>query len=270
VTCIGNLGRTGLTRQLSAFNQQINAIIENEALLGKFIFYQAQSPSFKLQLESLSAATTVAIVNKGKFETIKISIPPLAEQHRILEKIEELFSELDKGIETLKTAQQQLKVYRQAVLKYAFEGKLSNPDVKEGELPDGWENRRVEEFSVTLGGIAFKSSEFLPHGKYQVIRMGNVRPGIIRFKESPVFLSDVEEKVLSKGLLRIDDVIVTQTGTKGKRDYGFTALIKSENLLLNQRIAAIRCKPSLLPKYLLYYTWTDFFKNQFFSLHLCF
>jgi type I restriction enzyme S subunit len=196
---------------------------------------------------------------------LQFPLPPLSEQQRIVTKIEELFSELDKGIETLKTAQQQLKIYRQAVLKYAFEGRLTNPDVKEGELPEGWENRRVEEFSVTLGGIAFKSSEFLPHGKYQVIRMGNVRPGIIRFKESPVFLSDVEEKVLSKGLLRIDDVIVTQTGTKGKRDYGFTALIKSENLLLNQRIAAIRCKPSLLPKYLLYYTWTDFFKNQFFA-----
>lgn len=52
-------------------------------------------------------------------------LPPLAEQHRIVAKLEELFSELDKGIESLKTAQQQLKVYRQAVLKYAFEGKLS-------------------------------------------------------------------------------------------------------------------------------------------------
>lgn len=40
-------------------------------------------------------------------------------------KIEELFSELDKGIESLKTAREQLKIYRQAVLKHAFEGKLT-------------------------------------------------------------------------------------------------------------------------------------------------
>jgi type I restriction enzyme S subunit len=45
---------------------------------------------------------------------------------KIVSKIEELFSELDKGIEELKTAQQQLKVYRQAVLKSAFEGMLTN------------------------------------------------------------------------------------------------------------------------------------------------
>lgn len=55
----------------------------------------------------------------------EIPLPPLNEQHRIVTKIEELFSELDKGIENLKTAQSQLKVYRQALLKHAFEGKLT-------------------------------------------------------------------------------------------------------------------------------------------------
>ena len=66
------------------------------------------------------------------------SLFPLPEQHRIVAKIEALFSSLDKGIESLKTAQQQLKVYRQAVLKWAFEGKLTNDNVKDGELPEGW------------------------------------------------------------------------------------------------------------------------------------
>ncbi len=54
-----------------------------------------------------------------------IPVPPENEQHRIVAKIEELFSELDKGVDSLKTAREQLKVYRQALLKYAFEGKLT-------------------------------------------------------------------------------------------------------------------------------------------------
>ena len=54
-----------------------------------------------------------------------VCLPPINEQHRIVERIEELFSELDRGIESLKTARAQLKVYRQAVLKHAFEGKLT-------------------------------------------------------------------------------------------------------------------------------------------------
>lgn len=76
---------------------------------------------------------------------IKIPLPPLPEQHRIVSKIEELFSSLDKGIESLKTAQAQLKVYRQAVLKWAFEGRLTNKTVKDGELPEGWKVRLISD-----------------------------------------------------------------------------------------------------------------------------
>ena len=54
-----------------------------------------------------------------------VPIPPAREQRRIVAKIEELFSELDKGIESLKTARRQLEIYRQSVLKHAFEGKLT-------------------------------------------------------------------------------------------------------------------------------------------------
>ena len=62
---------------------------------------------------------------------IRIPLPPLNEQHRIVSKIEELFSELDNGVANLKLAQNQLKVYRQALLKHAFEGKLTEQWRKE-------------------------------------------------------------------------------------------------------------------------------------------
>jgi type I restriction enzyme S subunit len=192
-------------------------------------------------------------------------IPPLPTQHAIVSKIEELFSELDKGIENLRTAQQQLKTYRQAVLKWAFEGKLTNEKVEDGVLPKGWKWVKVKDIAETYGGYAFKSGEFKSNGKYQVLRMGNVRPGIIRYDESPVFLDDVEETTLNRSLLKLNDVIITQTGTRKKRDYGFTVLITKSNLLLNQRIAAIRIKEKYLPKFLLYFTWTDLFKDQFFE-----
>jgi type I restriction enzyme S subunit len=54
-----------------------------------------------------------------------VPLPPLPEQHRIVSKIEELFAKLDVGVEALKKVKAQLKRYRQAVLKYAFEGKLT-------------------------------------------------------------------------------------------------------------------------------------------------
>jgi type I restriction enzyme S subunit len=91
----------------------------------------------------------------------EIPLPPLAEQHRIVAKIEELFSSLDKGIESLQTARQQLKVYRQAVLKWAFEGRLTNPNLKEGELPEGWEEIKIKELGIWKGGGT--PSKQVPH-----------------------------------------------------------------------------------------------------------
>ena len=66
--------------------------------------------------------------------TVPLVIAPLAEQKRIVAKIEELFSELEAGEESLRLARHQLATYRQSLLKQAFEGKLTqtwrtkNPD----------------------------------------------------------------------------------------------------------------------------------------------
>ena len=180
VTCIGNLGRTGFVKKTAAFNQQINAIIENENIGGKYIFYQAQSPLFKRQLEKLATGTTVSIVNKGNFETIYIPLPPKPTQQAIVSKIEELFSELDKGIENLRTAQQQLKTYRQSVLKWAFEGKLTNENVKEGELPKGWKWVELKEMidKIRCGSGVVPSNEI---SNYPILRSSSVRTGKINF-----------------------------------------------------------------------------------------
>lgn len=94
-----------------------------------------------------NTGTTIPQLTVPTVKEIYIPIPPLPEQHRIVSKIEELFSSLDKGIESLKTAQAQLKVYRQAVLKWAFEGKLTNKNVKDGELPKGWELKTIVEIA---------------------------------------------------------------------------------------------------------------------------
>lgn len=125
VSCIGNLGKTAINNVPVAFNQQINAIVPSSGIETRFVFYQAQSLIFRKQLEEFSSATTIAIINKGNFQKIRFLLPPSNEQKRIVTKIEELFSELDKGVESLKSARTQLKIYRQSVLKHAFEGKLT-------------------------------------------------------------------------------------------------------------------------------------------------
>ena len=73
----------------------------------------------------LVTGTTRLKLTQNALQRLPLRVAPANEQHRIVAKIEELFSELDKGIESLKTARRQLEVYRQSVLKHAFEGKLT-------------------------------------------------------------------------------------------------------------------------------------------------
>jgi type I restriction enzyme S subunit len=75
--------------------------------------------------EVVSQQVGQANVNGTKLKGFTIPLPPLAEQKRIVAKIEELFSELEAGEESLRVARRQLGVYRQSLLKQAFEGKLT-------------------------------------------------------------------------------------------------------------------------------------------------
>lgn len=87
----------------------------------RFSFYLLTS----LRLNQFDRSTAIPGLNRDDAYDLVVNLPPLPEQRRIVAKIEELFSELDKGIESLKAARAKLNVYRQAVLKHAFEGKLT-------------------------------------------------------------------------------------------------------------------------------------------------
>ncbi|HQU86392.1 MAG TPA: restriction endonuclease subunit S [Pyrinomonadaceae bacterium] len=91
----------------------------------RFIRYCLTTNRFIKYTNEKATGSTIKNVGLKALREFEVPIPPLTEQERIVAKIEELFSELDAGLESLKTAQAQLKSYRQAVLKYAFEGKLT-------------------------------------------------------------------------------------------------------------------------------------------------
>lgn len=161
VSCIGILGKTGINKVPVAFNQQINAMVLPESMDPRYGFYYFQSAEIREWLNKKASATTVTIINKSKFMTAPIPIPPLAEQHRIVAKIEELFTQLDAGVAALEKAKAQLRRYRQAVLKAAVDGELTREwrEAHSGELEPasvllerileerraGWEAEQLEE-----------------------------------------------------------------------------------------------------------------------------
>ncbi|WP_073997130.1 restriction endonuclease subunit S [Anaerococcus urinomassiliensis] len=99
VTCIGNLGRAAIVDKEVAFNQQINSITPNEFVDSKLILYFITSNKFYNQMIKKSSTVTVRLLNKTSFSSIPFPLPPLGEQKRIVEKIEEIFAAVEAMIE---------------------------------------------------------------------------------------------------------------------------------------------------------------------------
>jgi type I restriction enzyme S subunit len=140
-----SFGRPYIMKTSGCIHDGWLVIRKNEKINNDYLYYVLNSNQVYSQFSSLAKGSTVKNLNISAVQQVEIPLPPLETQHAIVSKIEELFSELDKGIAELKTAQQQLKTYRQSVLKSAFEGKLTNENVKHGELPDGWQWKTFNE-----------------------------------------------------------------------------------------------------------------------------
>jgi type I restriction enzyme S subunit len=96
-----------------------------EYVLPAYLFYKCISRDFVAALTGEQYGVSYPAVKEEQVRSQPFELPPLPEQHRIVAKIEALFSELDKAVESLTLARAQLKTYRQALLKHAFEGKLT-------------------------------------------------------------------------------------------------------------------------------------------------
>ena len=216
-----------------------------ELVLPKYIYYRIQIIQFD--------HSTHKRYWIQQYSKIRVSIPPIPEQECIVARIEELFSQLDAGVETLKKTKAQLAVYRQAVLKEAFEG--------------DYPRKQLKEFSKAISGFAFKSSRYSPDGNYVVVKIGNVKERHFDFSRDLTKTLEADDSILEKYLLRRGDCLITLTGSRGKRDYGFVAMVGNQNnYLLTQRVAALRFDQSVaLPEFFQYYLASPSYRGMFFG-----
>jgi type I restriction enzyme, S subunit len=196
---------------------------------------------------------TVNIPDKGYarhfqfLEKANIPLPPIEVQQQIVSKIEELFSELDKGIEEIKTAQQQLKVYRQAVLKWAFEGKLTNENIKEDRLPKGWKFETLGNVSeMCLGKMLDKQKNkgsFRPYLRNISVRWGN-------FNLDDLEEMKFEETELERYSLKKGDLVICEGGEPGRCAIWNLA---EGTMMIQKALHRVRVNESLNVKYVYYF-----------------
>jgi len=120
----GSIGKLGIAGRELTTNQAIASAIPNfKEFNSKFLFYYLAYS--KQNLAKLGSGVTQKNIYISNLKEYEFHLPPFQEQKRITDKIDELFSELDNGIEELETAQKKLELYRQSLLKSAVEGELS-------------------------------------------------------------------------------------------------------------------------------------------------
>ena len=207
--------------------------------------------------------TTRLKLTQASMRTIPVPLPPLAEQKRIVEQIESLFAKLDEAKEKALSVVESFESRKKAILNNAFNG-LYSTDWREKHhctLAD-WKDRKINEICIPRAGFAFNSKKFTESG-IQIIRMGNLYAGKLNLSRSPVFydISDVDDNIIKRSMVHDGDILLTLTGTKYKRDYGYAVCIEGEHeLLVNQRILCLSPTEKIDKEYLLYYLRSEIFR----------
>lgn len=207
VSCIGNLGKKGILQIDGSCNQQINAILPNEYVDNLYLYYYIDK--IKNWMEANASATTVTILNKQNFSKAPLLLPPLAEQGRIVEKIEEIFAKIDAGVEKLKSAQEKIKQYKQSVLHSAFTGKL--------EKVSNWKHEFLKEICNKITDGSHFSPESDNSYDYPYITVKDIFNDNIMFSSAKKIKKIDYEKLVYNGCKpNIGDVLFSKDGTVGK------------------------------------------------------
>lgn len=167
VCCIGSIGKCGYLMCEGTTNQQINSAIPKINSL--CLYYYLCTENFVQDLLSMASATTIAIVNKSKMESCAFPLPPLSEQQRIVERIEELFAKLDEAKERLQEVADSFAVRKAAILHNAFTGELTKQWRRENGVRDeSWEEKKLSEITEN------QDSKRIPLSKSQRDNMNRI------------------------------------------------------------------------------------------------
>lgn len=221
-------------------NQGFKSIVPKTFVNSEFLYYQLKS--LKNTLQNLGSGTTFKELSAKKLATVQVVIPSLEEQKSIVSKIEELFSRLDASVAELQTAKEKLKVYRQAVLKEAFDSVQANS--KRVTIKSVCETIKV--------GIVIKPTQYyVEQGGVFAFRNANVRRNYIEDKDWAMISQEGHQKNL-KSQVHIGDVLIARSGV----NLGMAATVpqKYDGYNAIDVVIAVPKKEFILSQYLAQYT----------------
>ena len=185
-------------------NQHIFKVLPKEGIDRDYLYYFLLAVVAELYAKTHGSG--MVHITKAPFMNTPIPVPSLPEQERIVARIEELFSQLDAGVETLKKTKAQLAVYRQAVLKEAFSSELSSKTVEIREI--------VDDIRIGPFGTMLHKSDYISGG-VPVINPQHIKSGKI-LPSASVTVSEEKARDLSAYRLQTNDIIMGRRGEMGR------------------------------------------------------
>lgn len=229
------LNKVYLATQSGVCSTDILVFNVSEAIYSKYAFHYMLSRQFVNDMSANTSGVNLPRVSTKYINSYKFPLAPLSEQRAIATKIEQLFSELDNGIANLKTAKSKLEIYRQAILKQAFEGGLTKDWRKKqpknhgnhvnqknhstDNLPETWKWVKLEDLAIVGTGATPKrgDSNYWLNGSIAWITSGALND--LYVKEASEFITEaaIKEtncKIFPKGSLLI--AMYGEGKTRGK------------------------------------------------------
>lgn len=225
-------------------------------LLSKFLFYYLRLEFLLGRFRGESTQTTnIANISSSVLGEYTFPLPPLAEQQRIVERIEELFAKLDEAKERLQEVAESFAVRKAAILHKAFTGKLTKQWRRENGVSDeSWEEKKGEDFFeyVTSGSRGW--AKYYSDKGSIFVRMGNLNHGTIELDFSDIQYVELPDQVEGqRSKLQKNDILISITA-----DVGMIGLVREDmDAYINQHVALARPKNDLYAEFLAWYFVSD-------------
>lgn len=212
-------------------------------------------------------------LSKDRMKNIPFVFPDVDSQKKIVEFIQNKAEQIDEAIAIKEQQIALLNERKQIVIQKAVtQGLNPNVAMKDsgvewiGQIPEHWHLKKLKYLAQVEGGFAFSSDSFKDEG-VQLLKISNLYMNTLSLERQPTFLDEKYLNTHSKWVVSKGDILMSLTGTLGKKDYGFAILLEDDSkFFLNQRVGKISFNTDIDKFFILNQLQSDVFLDQIYQL----
>lgn len=242
------VGHLNICYEKSCIGRGLSALHGKGNISNHFVFFLLKN--LQQTLHENSTGTTFLAITGERLKNISIPLPPLAEQERIVAKIEELFADIDAGVENLKSVKNQIALYRQSVLKSAFDGTLYKTtkwnftsigtvcDINPKTVLPDFSDDSIVSF-LPMPTVEAETGAFSP----ETVEYKKVKKGYTKFQNNDVLFAKITPCMENGKSCVVRDLI---------QGVGFGST----------EFHVLRCHAGMLPEYVFYFVVQKVFRSK--------